>query len=211
MRNKQHVYERVMEGRIVAILRKFDTAKAVAIAETLVAAGIPALEVTMDTPSALEAIAAIRRAMHEKAAVGAGTVLDAETARAAILEGAQFIVAPNLNRDVITMSHSYNVPVMPGCMTPSEIQQAYEWGCDIVKVFPAHVVGPAFFRSIKGPLDHVTLMATGGINVDNAQEFREQGADVLGIGGSLVSAELVAEDRFESIRELAQQLVRKAR
>lgn len=211
MKNKLKVFEKTLEGRVVAILRKIDTTKAVPLAEALIAGGISSMEVTMDTKGALQAIADIRLALGDKAVVGAGTVLDATTARMAILGGAEFLVAPNVDAGVINMGHRYNVPVMPGCMSPTEIQRAYELGCDIVKVFPASVVGPSFFKSVKGPLDYVTLMATGGVSVSNAQEFRQNGADILGVGGNLVDAKLVAAERFAEITVYAKEIVEKAR
>ncbi len=211
MRNKLLVYEQAMRGKVVAILRQIDTSKAVPIAEALVQGGITAMEITMDTPGALDAISAIRKELAAKAAVGVGTVLDEETARTAILAGAQFIVAPNLDEKVIAMGHRYNIPVMPGCMTPTEIQKAYTLGCDIVKVFPAHTVGPSFFKSVKAPLPHITLMATGGVSTANAAEYRQAGADLLGVGGSLMRESWVEDDQFSKITEAAQQLVEAAR
>ena len=211
MKNKMFVYEKITEGRVVAILRRFDTTKAVAVAEALVAGGITAREVTVDTPGAMAAIGAMREAIGTAAAVGAGTVLDAESARQAIAAGAQFLVAPNLDEEVIAMGSSYNVPVMPGCMTPSEIQRAYRLGCDIVKVFPADTVGPKFFKSVKAPLSHISLMATGGISAANAAEYRDNGADFLGVGGNLAQAEWIANNEFHRITKVARELVASAR
>lgn len=207
MRNKLDVYEKAMQGRVVAILRQIDTTKAVPIAKALVAGGITAMEITMDTPGALAAISDVRSELGATAVVGVGTVLDGETARTAILAGAQFIVAPNLDENVIAMGHRYNIPVMPGCMTPTEIQRAYALGCDIVKIFPAHTVGPSFFKSVKAPLSHVTLMATGGVSAANAGEYRQAGADLLGIGGSLMQTEWVVNNDFAKITEAARALL----
>lgn len=211
MKGKTDVYDRICETRIVAILRGFDTSKAVPLVEALLEGGIAAVEVTMDTPGALRAVEEIQRRFGQTAAVGAGTVLDPETGRAALLAGAQFLVAPNLNPDVIRMGSRYNRLVMPGCFTPTEIQQAYEAGADIVKVFPAEAMGPEYFRQLKGPLSHTTLMATGGISCDNARAYRAAGADILGVGGSLVSAALVAEGRFAEISDYAAKLVAESR
>ncbi|MGI6149437.1 MAG: bifunctional 4-hydroxy-2-oxoglutarate aldolase/2-dehydro-3-deoxy-phosphogluconate aldolase [Limnochordia bacterium] len=211
MQNKLYVYEKALESRVVAIMRKFDVTKVVPLARALYEGGIRAMEVTMDTVGATGAITAIRNELGDKIAVGAGTVLDGEIARIAILAGAQFLVTPNLNLDVVTVGNRYGVPAMPGVMTPTEIQQACAAGVDIVKVFPAGVLGPAFIKSIKGPLSHVAVMATGGISVDNAADFRKVGADLLGVGGNLVSAKLVAENRFDEITAYAKQLVETAR
>ncbi len=207
MKYKIEVYEKTMAGRVVAILRKIDATKAVPLAKALVEGGITSLEVTMDTQGGLGAIGEIRKALGNNVVVGAGTVLDRETGRAALLAGAQFLVAPNLNVDVIRLGNSYGRMVIPGCMTPTEIEQAYEAGADIVKVFPAGVVGASYFKNVLGPLDHVTLMATGGISLETAREFRDNGAEILGVGGNLVDNTLIAADKFDEITKYARQLV----
>ena len=137
--------------------------------------------------------------------LGAGTVLDPETARAAILAGAEFVVAPNTNPDVIRLCRRYDKLVMPGAFTPTEILAAWEAGADVVKVFPAEVVGPAFFRAMRGPLPQVKLMPTGGVDLTTAAEFLAAGAVCLGVGGQLVEPKAVAAGDFARITDLARQ------
>lgn len=211
MKYKIDVFEKMMESRVVAVLRKFDTSKVVPLAQALVEGGITAIEITMDTENALQAIADVRKALGKDIAVGAGTVLDPETGRAAMLAGAQFLVAPTLNVDLIRLGNRYGRMVVPGCMTPTEIQQACEAGADVIKIFPAGVVTANFFRNVLGPLDHITLMATGGVSIDNVKEYRAKGVDVVGVGGNLIDKEAVAAGQFEKITAYAAKLVEEAK
>jgi 2-dehydro-3-deoxyphosphogluconate aldolase/(4S)-4-hydroxy-2-oxoglutarate aldolase len=139
--------------------------------------------------------------------LGAGTVLDAETARAALLSGAEYVVAPTINRAVIRLCLRYSKLVMPGAFTPTEILTAWEAGADIVKVFPADVLGPAFFKAVRAPLPHVRLMPTGGVDLTTAADFLKAGACCLGVGGQLVEPKAVAAGDFTRIRDLARQYV----
>ncbi|NLM69356.1 MAG: bifunctional 4-hydroxy-2-oxoglutarate aldolase/2-dehydro-3-deoxy-phosphogluconate aldolase [Firmicutes bacterium] len=211
MKYKIEVFEKMMESRVVAVLRKFDTSKVVPLAQALVEGGITAIEITMDTENALQAIADVRKALGKDIAVGAGTVLDPETGRAAMLAGAQFLVAPTLNVDLIRLGNRYGRMVVPGCMTPTEIQQACEAGADVIKIFPAGVVTANFFRNVLGPLDHITLMATGGVSIDNVKEYRAKGVDVVGVGGNLIDKEAIAAGQFEKITAYAAKLVEEAK
>jgi len=211
LRYKVEVYEKIMASRIVAILRKIDVSKAKDIARAILDGGVCAMEVTMDTPGALEAIQTIKSDLGSKAAVGAGTVLDPETARLALLSGAEFLVAPNLNADVIRLGNRYGRLVIPGCATPSEIETACEAGADIIKLFPAADLGPGYIKSVKSPLGHITVMATGGISLDNADAFLAAGADILGVGGNLISKEAVARGDFQAIADYAAKLAAKTR
>src|SRR5439155_26218435 len=142
--------------------------------------------ITITVPNALEVLRLVRQALGERLLLGAGTVLDAETARAVLLAGAEYIVAPTVNRDVIRLCQRYDKLVMPGAFTPTEILSACEAGADIVKVFPAEVVGPAFFKALRGPLPHVRLMPTGGVDLKTAAELLRAGDCALDIGGHLV-------------------------
>ena len=182
MKYKAEVYGKIMAGRIVAILRKIDVGKVKEIARALLEGGIYAMEVTMDTPGALEAIQIIKSDLGGRAAVGAGTVLDAETGRLALLSGAEFLVAPNLNVDVIRLGNRYGRLVIPGCANPSEIETAYEVGADIVKLFPAVDLGAGYIKNVKGPLRHITVMATGGVAIENADAFLPQAPIYLAWG-----------------------------
>src|SRR5205823_2255210 len=143
----------------------------------------------------------------DRVLLGAGTVLDPETARAVLLAGAEYIVAPTVNREVIRLCRRYDRLVMPGAFTPTEILTAWEAGADIVKVFPADVLGPAFFKALRGPLPQVRVMPTGGVDLSTAAAFLKAGACCLGVGGQLVEPRAVAERNFDRLRELARQYV----
>src|SRR5204863_9745705 len=147
---------------------------------------VTVVEITMTVPDALDVLRQVRNALGDRLLLGAGTILDAETARAAFLAGAEYIVAPTLNLDVIRLCQRYDKLVMPGAFTPTEILAAWEVGADIVKVFPADVVGPAFFKAIKGPLPQIRVMPTGGVDLKTASSFLQAGACCLGVGGQLV-------------------------
>jgi 2-dehydro-3-deoxyphosphogluconate aldolase / (4S)-4-hydroxy-2-oxoglutarate aldolase len=205
--SKEHDLRRVLDSGIVAIVRSPDSAQLVQVAAALADGGVNVIEITMTVPDAVEVIRHVRRALGDRVLVGAGTVLDPETARAVLLAGAEYIVAPTVNVEVIRLCQRYNKLVMPGAMTPTEILTAWEAGADIVKVFPADVVGPAFFKALRGPLPQIRLMATGGVDLGNAAAFLKAGACCLGIGGQLVEPKAIADRNFDRLRELAGQYV----
>ncbi|MFS8579303.1 MAG: bifunctional 4-hydroxy-2-oxoglutarate aldolase/2-dehydro-3-deoxy-phosphogluconate aldolase [Novibacillus thermophilus] len=183
---KQRLLRRLYEQRIVAIIRGITGEGLDSLVGTLVESGIRIMEVTVDTPGVYDKIQRIKDEYGDEVAVGAGTVLDSETARTAISAGAEFLVSPSLNVDVIKTAKRYGKAVFPGCMTPTEIVQAFEAGADVIKVFPASVVGPRYFRELSGPLGHIPLMPTGGVNLDNARDYVEAGAAAVGLGSALV-------------------------
>lgn len=183
---KQRLLRRLYEQRIVAIIRGITGEGLDSLVGTLVESGIRIMEVTVDTPGVYDKIQKIKDEYGDEVAVGAGTVLDSETARTAISAGAEFLVSPSLNVDVIKTAKRYGKAVFPGCMTPTEIVQAFEAGADVIKVFPASVVGPRYFRELSGPLGHIPLMPTGGVNLDNARDYVEAGAAAVGLGSALV-------------------------
>ncbi len=204
----------------MAVVRSPDGGRLVEAARALVEGGVRVLEITFTVPNALEVIRQVRQSLGdlgelgEQILLGAGTVLDAETARAALLAGAEFIVAPTLSLEVIRLCHRYDKLVMPGAFTPTEILTAWEAGADIVKVFPADVGGPAYLKAVRGPLPQVRLMPTGGVDLQTAAAFLKAGACCLGVGGQLVEPKAVAEGNFARIRDLARQyveIVREAR
>src|ERR687884_628295 len=198
---------RVLDCGIVAVVRSPDSQQLVEAARALADGGVTVVEITMSVPGALEVLRAVRQALGDRLLLGAGTILDPETARAALLAGAEYIVAPTLNLDVIRLCQRYDKPVMPGAFTPTEVLTAWEAGADIVKVFPADVVGPAFFKALRGPLPQVRLMPTGGVDLTTAADFLRAGACCLGVGGQLVEPRAVAEGNFDRIRDLARQYV----
>lgn len=198
---------RIEAAKIVAVVRAADADSAVDICKALLAGGVNVLEVTFTVPNALAVISKLNEQLGNDCVLGAGTVLDTETARAAILHGAQFVVSPTLNIDLIRMCKRYGKAVMPGAYTPTEILTAWEAGADIVKVFPADIGGPAFFKAVRGPLPQVKLMPTGGVNLKTARAFLDAGAVALGAGSSLISKDAVAAGDMASITAKAQEFV----
>ena len=196
---------RVVECGIVAVVRAPDPSGLVEVIRALADGGVTVAEVTFTVPGAAEVIREARRQLGDRVFLGAGTVLDAETARIALLAGAEFIVAPTVNLDVIRLCRRYDKLVMPGAFTPTEILAAWEAGADVVKVFPADTLGPAFFRAMKGPLPQVKLMPTGGVDLTTAPEFLKAGAVCLGVGSQMVDPKLVAAKQYDAIADLARQ------
>lgn len=204
-RNEQ--LQRILDVGIVAVVRSPDSHQLIDVAKALAEGGVTVMEITFSVPNALEVIRQVRHHLGERVLLGAGTVLDPETARAAILAGAEFIVAPTLNLEVIRLCHRYDKAVMPGAFTPTEILTAWEAGADVVKVFPADVVGPAFFKALRGPLPQIRVMPTGGVDLNTAADFLKAGACCLGVGGQLVDPKAVATGNFDRIRDLARQYI----
>jgi 2-dehydro-3-deoxyphosphogluconate aldolase/(4S)-4-hydroxy-2-oxoglutarate aldolase len=199
--------DRVLDRKIVAVIRAESPDLLVDVAEALVAGGVEVMEVTFTVPRAARVIEKVADKLGSRILLGAGTVLDTETARAAFLAGAEFIVSPAVNVEVIEMCRRYSKLVMPGAFTPTEVVTAWQAGADIVKVFPSDLVGPKYLKLLHGPLPHIRLMPTGGVNLDTAGEFLKAGACALGIGGSLVEAKAVAAGDMKRIESLARQFV----
>lgn len=204
---REDTLQALLDGQIVAIVRSPSSAELVNVARALLDGGIRAIEVTFTVPDAVGVLRQLAEQLGDEIVLGAGTVLDAETARLAILAGAQFLVAPNTNAEVIHLCRRYGTVVIPGALTPTEIVHAWELGADIVKVFPAEVGGPAYIRAVRAPLPQIRLMPTGGVNVQTAGEFLRAGACCLGIGAQLVEPRALAERNFQRITELARQYV----
>ncbi|NPV69233.1 MAG: bifunctional 4-hydroxy-2-oxoglutarate aldolase/2-dehydro-3-deoxy-phosphogluconate aldolase [Firmicutes bacterium] len=199
------VLELLGESKVIAIIRGFDPEASVAVAEALAGGGVKLIEVTFNSPGAAESIQAVAR--MPGVVCGAGTVLVESQVATAVERGARFIVAPNAHERVVRAARMMGAACIPGAMTPTEVLMAARWGADAVKVFPASVVGPAFFREMKGPLPHIRLVATGGITADNAGEFVRAGAFAVGMGGSLVPKEAVQSKDWPRIMALAQRVV----
>ncbi|WP_135822035.1 bifunctional 4-hydroxy-2-oxoglutarate aldolase/2-dehydro-3-deoxy-phosphogluconate aldolase [Halostella litorea] len=205
---KQETLRQMQDSGVVAVMRGADADAVVDIAHALREGGVTALELTADTPGVMGLIEDVVDALDDtEVVVGAGTVLDAETARAAILAGAEFVVSPSFHEDVVETCNRYGVPVAPGVATPTEAIEAYQAGADMVKLFPASDLGPGYLSSIKGPLGQVPIMPTGGVGPDNAGEFIEAGAECVGAGSSLVDHDAVERDDFEAITENAAAMV----
>jgi 2-dehydro-3-deoxyphosphogluconate aldolase / (4S)-4-hydroxy-2-oxoglutarate aldolase len=203
--SKETHLRQVLDCGIVAVVRSPDGQQLVEVVRALADGGVTVVEITMTVPDALGVLRQVRQTLGDRVLLGAGTILDPETARAALLAGAEYLVAPTVNLDVIRLCQRYDKLVMPGAFTPTEILTAWEAGADIVKVFPAEVVGPAFFKAMRGPLPQVRLMPTGGVDLNTAADFLRAGACCLGLGSQLVEPRAVAERNFERIRDLARQ------
>jgi 2-dehydro-3-deoxyphosphogluconate aldolase/(4S)-4-hydroxy-2-oxoglutarate aldolase len=191
----------IRETGVVAIMRAKSSEQLIAAADAIQAGGVLAIEVTMTTPGALAVIEQATHKYGDEVLFGAGSVLDAETARAAILAGAGFVVAPTLDLGTIVLCNRYSIPVMPGCYTPSEMLTAWQAGADMVKLFPASVGGPALIKAIRAPLPQLEIVPVGGVNLDTAADFIRNGAAALGVGSSLVNQKLLdAGDMAELTR-----------
>lgn len=212
---KAEQLEKVFNSGIVAVIRAKSGELLSDVAEALLAGGVEVMEVTFTVPGALKVLEKVADRVGDRTLLGAGTVLDTETARAAILAGAEFIVSPSTNVDVIQLCRRYDKAVMPGALTPTEVVTAWEAGADIVKVFPADAVGGAsYLKALKGPLPQVNLMPTGGVTLETAAGFLKAGACSLGIGGALVESKAVEAGDLARIEALAKQyveIVREAR
>ncbi|MBA3450832.1 MAG: bifunctional 4-hydroxy-2-oxoglutarate aldolase/2-dehydro-3-deoxy-phosphogluconate aldolase [Chloroflexia bacterium] len=192
---------------VIAVVRLDDLSKAVPLTEALVAGGVRAVEFTFTNPAAAGAISAARDALGQHALIGAGSVLDAETARIAILAGAAFVVTPTVSLPTIEICNRYGVATTIGALTPTEILTAWQAGATYVKVFPASLGGPRYLRDVHGPLPQVKLIPTGGVDLDNAGEFIRAGAVALALGGNLVDARSVANEDWDTITTRARALV----
>jgi len=202
--SKQDDLDRINDSGVVAVLRGADADTVIDVAEALKAGGVTAIELTADTPNVTDMLSDVTASFdNEETIIGVGTVLDAETARAVTLAGAEFVVSPSLHEDVIELCNRYGTVVVPGAMTPTEVITAYEAGADVVKVFPASTLGPGHVKSIKGPLGQVPIMTTGGVDLDNAASFIKAGAASIGVGGALVDDDAIERGDFEAITETA--------
>ncbi|MBM4074795.1 MAG: bifunctional 4-hydroxy-2-oxoglutarate aldolase/2-dehydro-3-deoxy-phosphogluconate aldolase [Planctomycetes bacterium] len=198
---------RVMDRGLVAIIRASSSQQLVNVARALYEGGVDIIEVTFTTPGVVEVISAVKKELGTKVLVGAGTVLDPETARTAILAGAEFLVSPTLNLDVIKLALRYDKSIMPGAYTPTEVLTAWEAGADVVKLFPADIGGAAYLKALRGPLPQVRIMPTGGVNLQTLPEFIKAGACAVGLGSQLVEKEAVEKGDFGRITSLAKQYV----
>lgn len=200
--------QQIETSGIVAIIRANSTDELIEAAAAILAGGVNVIEVTMTTPNALQVINDVSSRYGDTVLVGAGSVLDAETARAVMLSGADFVVSPTTKTDVIEICNRYGKVVIPGAFTPTEILTAWEAGADYVKVFPSSGVGPAYIKDVKAPLPQIPLVPTGGINQENAADFIAAGASALGVGSSLVNNQLIEARAFTTLTEKAEALVK---
>jgi len=203
---KEDILRRIREIGLLPVLRANSVDEALALAAAIEAGGVTALEVTMTVPGAIDVIRQLVKQTNGRILIGAGTVLDPETARACILAGAAFIVSPSLNLKTIEICRRYSVPVIPGALTPTEVVTAWEAGADVVKVFPCSALGGAkYLKALKGPLPQIELIPTGGVSLSTAAEFLAAGAFALGVGGDLVNPKALADGRPELITQTARE------
>ena len=203
--------QRVLDLGIVAIIRAPSGDQLVQVAEALCAGGVDVIEITFTVPRAVEVLAEVSRKLGNKILLGAGTVLDSETARAAMLAGAEFIVTPAVRPEVIEMCHRYDKVVMSGAFTPTEVLHAWECGSDVVKVFPAEIGGPTLLKALAGPFPQIRLLPTGGVNLNTLGDFVKAGACAVGLGSSLVTKEHLASGDFAAMQKLAEAYVAKVK
>lgn len=205
--SKEKIIERILNPGIVAIIRADSSEQLIDASRALIDGGISGIEITMTTPNALKVIADVRRVFGDKVLAGVGTVLDVKTAEAALEAGAEFVVTPVLKPEVIAFCNRANRPILAGSYTPTEAQTATELGADFVKIFPADGLGPAYIRAIRGPLPHLKIVPTGGVDVNTAGEFIKAGCSAVAAGSSLVSKEILKNQDWAKLKDLASQFV----
>ncbi len=205
--NRTDVLAKIEACGVVAVIRLADISKLEGIIGALTGGGIYALEITMTTPDAPEIINQLARRHQGEFLIGAGTVLDTETARMVIQAGAAFVVSPVLNPQMIHLVHRYDRLMIAGAFTPTEILSAWENGADVVKIFPATALGPGYFKDIHGPLPQVKLTPTGGVTLENAADFIKAGACCLGVGTALLDKKMIADSDWQNLTQRASDFV----
>lgn len=207
MDDKERNLQDIVDCGVVAIVRVKDAQEAVAVFGAIARGGVKSIEIPMTVSGAIDAIKELKSVMKDEVLLGAGTVLDPEIAKAVIYAGAEFVVSPTLNLDVLKVCRRYSKIVIPGAFTPTEILTAWEAGADIVKVFPARAGGPKYLTDIKGPLPQIKLMPTGGVDIGNTPDFIRAGAVAVAVGTSLVDKQAVSEKRYDIITENARKFI----
>ncbi|GEM03331.1 2-dehydro-3-deoxy-phosphogluconate aldolase [Halolactibacillus miurensis] len=202
---KHETLKQMHDAYLVAVVRGKSADDAIAIGKKVYEGGIKSLEITFSTPGAERAIEALSALGVEDMIVGAGTVLDGETARIAILHGAKYVVSPHFNKDIATVCNRYSIPYLPGCGSITEVMSALESGVDVVKLFPGSLLGPGFIKDVKGPIPHAEMMPSGGVSIDNLHEWVGKGAYAVGIGSALTKD--VSGGNYDSVAEVASQFV----
>jgi 2-dehydro-3-deoxyphosphogluconate aldolase/(4S)-4-hydroxy-2-oxoglutarate aldolase len=209
--DKKDKLEWIHETGVIAIMRAKSSDQLIQAADAIKAGGVRVIEVTMTTPGAMRVIEEATSRYGQEVLFGAGTVLDAETARAAILAGAAYIVSPTLNLEVIILCNRYGIPVVPGCYTPSEMLAAWEAGADLVKLFPASVGGPSLIKAILAPLPQLKIIPVGGVDLNTAADFIKMGAYALGVGSSLINQKLLDSGDLDELRHRAEAFLEEVR
>lgn len=205
--DKQKILDIIEEQKAVAVIRLPDSDLYEPVAEAMYKGGIRVSEITMTVPNAISLIKKAVENSPGDAIIGVGSVTNAKMAEQAVEAGAKFVVSPIMTKEIIDKANELDVPVMPGAFTPTEIQQAWEWGADIIKVFPADIVGMNFIKAVKAPLPHLKLMPTGGVSLTNGGEWIKAGASAVGVGSALLNKEAIKRGDFDTITNNAKILL----
>jgi 2-dehydro-3-deoxyphosphogluconate aldolase / (4S)-4-hydroxy-2-oxoglutarate aldolase len=210
-RSKNQVISMLADPGIIAVVRAQRADQVIPLSQALIEGGVVAVEITMTTPNAIAAIQQARELVGDRALIGVGTVLDAETCRAALAAGAEFVVTPICRTALVAIAHAADRPIMIGAYTPTEAQLAHEAGADFIKIFPADTLGPGYMRGIRAPLPHLRIVPTGGVDVENVGAFLKAGCAALGVGSSLVSAKILQDADWAGLTRKAAEFVEAAR
>lgn len=205
--DKSDIISKAINNGVFAVIRVNDNNKLFKIIEAISKGGVKNIEITTTVPNAIDAIKELRKKTSEDVLIGAGTVLNIETAKSVLEAGGQFIVCPVLNIDIINFCKKNNMMIIPGCFTPTEIFSAYSAGADLIKVFPATALGPKYFKDILAPFPYLKLMPTGGVSIENVGEWIKAGAAAIAIGSDLLDKHAIAENKFEVLTERAKLLM----
>lgn len=206
--NRQTILEEIFKRKAVAVLRIQEADKLKKVIEAINEGGVSVAEITMTVPNAIQLIEKMSKELDKNIILGVGSVLNAQVAEQAIKAGAKYVVSPIFKKEIVETAHKFDVPAMPGCFTPTEIQTAYEAGADVVKVFPADVLGMAFFKGVLAPMPHLKLMPTGGVSLTNAGEWLKIGACAVGIGAALLDKEAIKSGNFAKLTENAKLIMK---
>lgn len=212
MSKKRETLHTLLEGGVIPVVRAKSADQALNIVDAIREGGVSTIEITMTVPGAIGVMKELNEKLGDEVLLGAGTVLDAETARSCILAGAKFVVGPCFNLELLQLCRRYSVIAIPGAMTPTEILTAWEAGADVVKVFPAsNLGGPSYIKAVKAPLPQVLLNPTGGVNLNNAKNFIEAGSAAISVGSALVDKKAVAEGEYQIITENARKFIQEVK
>jgi len=206
--DRKIILEGILKRKAVAVIRVKEPDKLKKVIEAIHAGGVSVAEITMTVPNAIQLIEKMNEELNDEIIIGVGSVLNAAVAESAIKAGAKYVVSPILKKEIIDTAHKFNVPAMPGCFTPTEIQYAFELGADIIKVFPADVVGMEFFKAILAPMPHLKLMPTGGVTLTNAGKWLNAGACAVGIGSALLDKDAIKSENYSKLTENARLIMK---
>jgi 2-dehydro-3-deoxyphosphogluconate aldolase/(4S)-4-hydroxy-2-oxoglutarate aldolase len=205
--NKKQILDEILKRKAVAVLRVKEEEKLKKVIQAIEAGGVSVAEITMTVPNAIKLIEKMTKELNGHIIIGVGSVLNKQVAEDAIKAGAKYVVSPILKKEIIDTALKYDVPVMPGCFTPTEIYSAFEMGADIAKVFPAEILGMSFFKSILAPMPNLKLMPTGGVSLTNAGDWLKAGACAVGVGSALLDSKAIKEENYSILTENAKTIM----